>query len=172
MFREESFLLGTITRTHGVNGELVLLFKNESSLDYEHLESVFVELDGKLVPFFIDSYRTKGDSTALIGFERYNSEQETIFLKGSSVYAHLDEKIEYDTDNSDINTLIGYSIFEDGKLIGKIEDILKFPNNIQFEITIEGNKILIPANQELINNIDSDKKTIEMNLPEGLLDIN
>ena len=50
---EDSFYIGYITKTKGLKGEVQLFFEFS---DYEDLEldSFFIELNGKLVPFFVD----------------------------------------------------------------------------------------------------------------------
>ncbi len=55
MKKEEYFPLGYITKTRGLKGELQLFFEVEYPEQYENLESVFIEINKKPVPFFISS---------------------------------------------------------------------------------------------------------------------
>ena len=54
------------------------------------------------------------------------------------------------------------------KKVGVIASIDDSTANILFELE-DGR--LIPASEELITDIDKDKKTITINLPEGILDL-
>jgi 16S rRNA processing protein RimM len=57
-------------------------------------------------------------------------------------------------------------------VVGTICGIDDSTQNILFEVKTEkGGELLIPASPELIRHIDAEKQTIEMELPEGLLDI-
>ena len=173
MFREDCFLLGTLTKVHGLNGELNLVFKNESSFDYEHLESVFIEIDGKLVPFFVDTYRPKDKENCLISFEDIEDEEQALEIKDCDLYAEIIDKPYTETEaNFQLGNLVGYELFNQDKSLGKIVDIESYTNNEQFVVEINSTETLIPANEELITNISHEEKKVTMNLPEGLLDIN
>ena len=65
---------------------------------------------------------------------------------------------------------MGFSIVDDktGKQVGTIASIDDSTVNILFELE-DGR--LIPASEELITDIDKDKKTITIDLPEGILEL-
>jgi 16S rRNA processing protein RimM len=69
-----------------------------------------------------------------------------------------------------LSSLVGFKIVSvpDGSTIGTIAAIDDTTQNILFELE---DGTLIPASDELIENIDVNKKEIIMNIPEGLLDI-
>ena len=173
MFREDCFLLGTLTKVHGIQGELNLVFKNESSYEYEHLESVFIEIDGKLAPFFIDTFRPKDKENCLISFDDIVNEEEAQELKDCDLFAELIDKPEsYKESEFELSHLIGYELFDKKTSLGRIIDIEPYTNNEQFVIKHENQDILIPANQELIKEILHDSNRLIMDLPEGLLEVN
>ena len=59
-----------------------------------------------------------------------------------------------------------------GNLIGKIDDIDVSTDNALFiVISPEDKKILVPIVDEFITDIDMDKLSISVDLPEGLLDL-
>jgi 16S rRNA processing protein RimM len=66
--------------------------------------------------------------------------------------------------------LVGYSLIDSntGKTIGEIAAIDDTTINILFELT-DGK--LIPASDELIQHIDTKQHQIEINLPEGILEL-
>ena len=53
MKKEDCYFLGTITRTHGLQGNVVLKLDTDQPEMYNKLESIFVEVNGLLVPFFV-----------------------------------------------------------------------------------------------------------------------
>ncbi|PZU12614.1 MAG: 16S rRNA processing protein RimM, partial [Chryseobacterium sp.] len=53
MRKEDCYLLGKITRRHGLAGNVILKLDTDQPELYNKLESIFVEINGLLVPFFI-----------------------------------------------------------------------------------------------------------------------
>jgi 16S rRNA processing protein RimM len=51
MKKEDCYFLGTITRTHGLQGNVILKLDTDQPEMYNKLESIFVEVNGLLVPF-------------------------------------------------------------------------------------------------------------------------
>ena len=66
--------------------------------------------------------------------------------------------------------LVGFNIVDafDGKVVGKIAAIEDSTQNVLFELE---DGTLIPASDELITNIDTNRQQIIMNIPQGLLEI-
>ena len=59
-----------------------------------------------------------------------------------------------------------------GKTVGEIRSVDDSTINTLFELeTIDGNDLLVPASDELISAVDTERQTITMELPEGLLEL-
>ena len=57
-------------------------------------------------------------------------------------------------------------------MVGTIDSVDDSTANILFEVTTEeGREVLIPASEDLIKDVDTNKKEIKIDLPEGLLDL-
>lgn len=54
MRKEDCYFLGKITRRHGLAGNVILKLDTDQPELYNKLESIFVEINGLLVPFFIE----------------------------------------------------------------------------------------------------------------------
>ena len=69
MIREdEVYKIGMLTKTHGVSGELNMAFTDDV-FDRVEAEYVVCRMDGILVPFFMEEYRFRSDTTVLMKFE-------------------------------------------------------------------------------------------------------
>ena len=136
------------------------------SVDAEYL---VLDVDGILVPFFMEEYRFRNDSVCLVKFCDVDTQQRAQELTGCDVYfpRALAEEAE---ETPSLSSLVGFKIVSvpDGSTIGTIAAIDDTTQNILFELE---DGTLIPASDELIENIDVNKKEIIMNIPEGLLDI-
>ncbi|TVR42624.1 MAG: 16S rRNA processing protein RimM [Bacteroidia bacterium] len=174
MKKEECFYLGYIIKTVGIEGELAVFIDVDDPESYEVMESVFVDIDGKLVPFFIEEITiksTKGD--ALIKMEEVEDVDGARHLCQRDMYLPL----EYlpplpDEQKFYYHDLAGYTVFDRaGEEIGIVREILDYPGNPVFSIVKADQEILIPVADELIIKINKDKKKIVLNPPEGLLDL-
>ena len=132
-------------------------------------EYLILEVDGILVPFFMEEYRFRSDSTALVKFEDIDTQDRARELTNCDVYFPR-ELSDNDEEEISWSFLVGFSIIDDesGKNVGTIANIDDNTMNILFELE---DGTLIPASEELITDIDKDNKTITIALPEGILDL-
>jgi len=170
--QEEVYKIGRLGKPHGVKGEISLLFTDDV-FDRVETDYLVLDIDGILVPFFIEEYRFHGNETALIKFCDINTQDKARELTGDEVF--FPRKLS-DSSEEDIawNGLIGYSLIDDksDKTIGMVTGIDDSTLNMLFEILTEDQKeILIPAGEDLIKAIDTEGKKIRINLPEGILDL-
>jgi 16S rRNA processing protein RimM len=55
--------------------------------------------------------------------------------------------------------------------LGIIDRVIELPNNPLLAIKFEDKEILLPISDDIIKKVDRRKKQIEVNAPEGLIDI-
>lgn len=165
---QEVYKIGVIGRTHGVRGEVSLNFTDDV-WDRAESEYLILSVDGILVPFFMEEYRFRSDSTALVKFLDYDTQEAAQSLVGSEVFfphaltPEADEEAEYTW-----RYFTGFTLTDQqaGNL-GTIDHVDDSTQNILFHV----GDLLIPAAEDWIVNIDHKARTIEMSLPEGLLDL-
>ncbi|MBQ2211034.1 MAG: 16S rRNA processing protein RimM, partial [Prevotella sp.] len=128
-----------------------------------------LEIDGIMVPFFMEEYRFRNDSVCLVKFCEVDTQQRASELTGCDVYFPRALAEEADETPS-LASLVGFRIVDAAtdKTVGTIASIDDQTQNILFEL--EGGQ-LIPANDDLIEDLDMGSQQITMNIPEGLLDI-
>ena len=68
--KEEVFKVGQFAKPHGVKGEIALTTRGDFDA-LEEMEDPYVvcDMDGILVPFFVESFRYKSDSVVLLKFD-------------------------------------------------------------------------------------------------------
>ena len=166
--REDVYKIGRLGKAHGVKGEVSFQFTDDifDSVDAEYL---VLDIDGILVPFFMEEYRFRNDSVCLVKFCDIDTQQRAQELTGCDVYFPRALAEEADETPS-LSSLVGFKIVRvsDGFAIGKISAIDDSTQNILFELE---DGTLIPASDELIEDIDTELQQIKMNIPEGLLEI-
>ncbi len=166
---EDVYIIGRAGKAHGSKGEVTLQL-DDDVLDRTEADYLILELDGILVPFYIEEYRFKTDTTALIKFEGVDTQERARQLTGTEVYFPRADAENVDDDVLSYAQLVGYMLVNAESLqpVGRIAFVDEQTINIMFELT-DGR--LIPANEELIVGIDSEKREIIMNIPEGILDL-
>ena len=171
MDREDCILLGTLTKTHGISGGLVLITRIKGYSFKDNWEFVFLEIDGILVPFFIYSFEPGGRDEIVLYFEDITTRELAGRLTGLDMYVQKKDII-LGKKTIDSSALAGYTII-DQRLgeIGLISEIIEIPGNDLAVVDYKGVEIRIPIQEDLIERMDHKRKTITVDLPEGLLEI-
>ena len=159
--QEDVYKIGKLGKPHGVKGDRV-------DADY-----LVLDIDGILVPFFMEEYRFKSNEKALVKFVDIDSEERARQLTGCEVFF---PRSLSDSDDEHVSwaEIIGFAVIDkqNDKVIGHIKAIDDTTINTLFEIeTTAGNDILLPAHEELIHEADMQRREIRMSIPDGLLDL-
>ncbi len=164
----DTYKIGTLTRTHGIGGELSMNFTDDV-WDRADADYVFLEVDGIQVPFFLEGWRFRSDSVALLKFQDIDNSEDATEYVGADVYFPYDLTPEPDEDDEYTwKHFTGWQVVDSvcGAL-GEIDYVEDSTANTIF--CIEGK--LVPATEDFIERIDAKERTIYMNLPDGLLDL-
>jgi 16S rRNA processing protein RimM len=167
------YKIGRLGKPHGLNGELQMSFTDDifDRIDADYL---ILCIDGIMVPFFIEEYRFRGNESLLIKFENIDNADKAHELMGTEVYFPREMNDATNVEEFTYQSLVGFQLIDssDNKNIGEITAVDESTVNILFDVyTDNGNHILLPANEQLINNIDRENKKLTLTIPQGLLEI-
>lgn len=162
--------IGKIARPHGNEGfVLINLHHNYTSICKE-IEYVFLDIQNKLVPFFIQKCSIKGGAT-YIQFDDVTTIQLAEKICGFTLYIPS-QLVSEEDEESEMHELIGCKLYNNKDFIGTICDVLEYSMNVVLSVeTSNEQEILIPFSSELIIELDSEKQLLIMNLPEGIFDL-
>lgn len=174
MFIEDCNKLGFIYKAYGIKGELIVRTDLELSENtIKEWESIFIEINGILVPFFIENISTRSDIELQVKFEDIDDEIKAKTFIGNSIYLEKNQYQEEIEERVFFKWLSFQIVDEQGAFIGEIKDVIEYPSqNMLIINTKNADELIIPAIEDWIISVDSDKKEIKMNLPEGLIDLN
>jgi 16S rRNA processing protein RimM len=172
MSYKTGILLGRIIKVQGYEGAVIIRLEKIFTDKIPEMRSVFLEIEGKPVPFFISESDYPAEGTLRLRFVGYNSFEKISEFNGSRVF--LDSAEGDKVPENDFGDLTGFKIIsEDKSLSGTIREITDNPGQLLMSVATEKGKVLlIPLHEDLITRIDKRKRLITMDLPEGLTEIN
>ncbi|PLX24044.1 MAG: 16S rRNA processing protein RimM [Salinivirgaceae bacterium] len=170
MIFQDCVHLGTITKTHGVDGKLVLITK--TNLETKDLrEPIFIEIDGLLVPFFLISLEEKRKDQYIIELELVPDLDEAAKLIGHEVYVEDNDAVL--TESFDLSALEGLLIIDQNKgELGPCKRVDEISGNYLLIVDIEGDEVMIPFTEDFIVEIFQQENYLLLDLPDGLIDLN
>lgn len=172
MRKQDCFYLGKIAKKFSYKGEVLIYLDTDEPELYTNMESVFVEINKHLVPFFIVSSSLHKGDFLRTRFEDIDSEQDADGILGCEVYLPLSELPELEGDKFYFHEIIGFDA-EDQRLgiVGKIVGVNDSSAQPLFEIKKGDIEILVPMIDDFIVKVDRENKKIVLNTPEGLIDL-
>ncbi|WP_235689763.1 ribosome maturation factor RimM [Fulvivirga lutea] len=158
-------------KKHGTHGELSVFIDADFPEEYSELESVFVEINNKLVPFFIEYIQIRGNK-AVIKFEDVDDQESASDLKSCAIYLPLSTLPKLDDNQFYYHEIKGYTIEDThhGQL-GPIVDVVTTTKQDLIVVDYQGKEVLVPVNDEIIGSVDHENKLLKVTLPDGLLDV-
>ena len=172
MRKEECFYLGKIAKKFSFKGEVLIYLDTDEPELYENMESVFVEFNKNLVPFFIKNSALHKNDFLRVQFEDVDSEEEANSILNCDVYLPLSILPKLEGNKFYFHEVIGFEI-EDKRLgvFGKIVSINDTTAQPLFEVLNGTVEILIPMIDHFLVEIDRKNKKVIMDLPEGLVEM-
>ncbi len=159
--RNEVIEAGKTIRTHTSGGAIVVALKD---INIESLpEFIIISIDNILSPFRIQEYTQRSATEYIIKLLGIDKEVSAQHLCRKDVF-FLRSDIDFSDEENE--NVIGFAIYHKERMIGTIADIDDTTPNILFVLT---DNTLLPAHEDLIEDIDYENKIIRYALPEGLM---
>lgn len=170
--REELIKIGQFNKPHGVRGELSLTFTDDV---FDRAESPYIVccIDNIFVPFFIEEYRFKTDTTALVKLVDVENDNDARAFANLEVFYPKRYYIENEEEETPDDYFIGYTINDiTHGVLGEVVAIDDSTINVLFVVeTPDKEELLIPVQETFVRAIDEEKRIIHMDLPDGLIEI-
>ncbi len=159
MRKEDCFYLGKIAKKFSFKGEVLAYLDTDEPELYENMESVFVEFNKNLVPFFIESCSLHKNDFLRIRFEDMNTEEDADAIMGNAIYLPLKMLPKLTGNKFYFHEVIGFEV-EDKRLgiVGKIQSVNDTTAQPLFEVLKGDVEILIPMIDHFLVKIDRRKQ--------------
>ena len=157
--------LGEFIKLFSFKGELIF-YSELKSVFVENLDSLFVNFNESYVPFQIIKVKSHKKNNYRTQLQNVNSESKAKRLLKKDIYI---ERIE-NSDNSDY-LVDNFKVYNDNKYIGVVISTINKTEQSIMEVKMSDKVVLIPLVDQFIVEINDEELKIDMDLPEGLLDL-
>lgn len=171
MQKDDCFYFGKVIKTHGIKGGISIRIDADNPADYTNISMLLIEINKSLIPYFITE-KSFHSNKAYLNLVDVDTVEKAAELAGNNIFLPLELLPKLKGNQFYFHEVDGYKIIDrvHGEL-GKIEKVLEYPSQAVFQLFIDGKEVLIPIHDEVILKVDRRSKTIEINAPEGLIDM-
>ena len=157
--------IAQVLKSNGTEGELLISFFDVAPEDIDLQEPVYIEIDGLPVPFYFESFTQRGTNRALVRLTGVRSLKDADELAGKAILADYFEE-------EDENSLTGWIVVDESiGIVGVVSDYEDIPGNTCIWVRRpDGNEVLLPLHEDLIQWMDPASRQISLTIPEGLLE--
>jgi 16S rRNA processing protein RimM len=177
--REDEWVaIATLLRTRGIRGELSAVSLSSHPERFEQLGKVLlVGAEGfpKAPRLFEVEEVWEHGARQIFKFRGVDSISEAEQLRGAEVRIPESERVELPEDEFYYSDLVGCTVVEQssGNTVGTVREFLEQGGNGLLKVLDAGRReILIPFNRVICVEVDIEAKRIEIDPPEGLLELN
>lgn len=167
----EYFIIGKLVAVHGLKGELLLVHELGKKTSLKGLAAIFIEeKKDSFLPWFIESAKIKSEYEIYLKLDGVNTRENAAKLVQKKVWLKEGDYKKFASKKSPAG-LLGYTIIDSGKELGEILEVIEQPHQLLCRMQIKGKEVLIPLHEESLQKVDHKKKLVQVDLPEGLLDV-
>jgi 16S rRNA processing protein RimM len=165
------YQFGKFAASHGVKGDLILVHSLGKKTNLKGVEALFIETSkDQFLPYFVENVKAKTADELFIKLEGVDTMEQARLLTPKSVW--LSEKdFHAQTKSGSVLSLLGFELFDRKKSLGIIEEVIEQPHQLLCVIRIKGVEVMVPVHDNNLINMDPKKKRVEVEVPEGLVDV-
>ena len=139
--------------------------------EYRELDVVFVDMKGQLVPWIVENVHLERNK-ANIKLKDLNTMEAAEKLVHHAMYLPIELLPKLRGNKFYYHEVIGFRVKDEKRGdLGIIDRVIELPNNPLLAIKFEDKEILLPISDDIIKKVDRRKKQIDVETPEGLIDI-
>jgi 16S rRNA processing protein RimM len=168
---EERIRIGRIVAVHGVDGTLLVQHNLGKASPLRDVRAMFLELaPGSLIPYFAIEGKARSDSETLLRLEGVDTPEKARTLLRKAVWLPEPDFRRLASRSAPI-TLLGYRVLASGRDLGPVQEVIEQPHQVLLRLDVEGREVLLPVHEGTLRRIDNRTRKVEMELPDGLLDV-
>lgn len=166
-----AYKIGYILKPHGLKGQVTVSLDAEAPADLEDVDTIFVEKNNQLIPYFREQISITG-AKAYLKLEDIDTPEAAKEISKSALYLPKASRPKSGRGEFYDDEVIGFEVIDsEAGSLGSVTEITTAGPNKLLTLIHNGKEILIPVNSPFIKSINKGKKTISVELPEGFLNI-
>jgi len=167
----DHFKIASIAKTKGLKGEMQLYIAVDD-LEKIKFNAVFIDMAGKLVPYFVSAFKPAPKNTAYIYLEDVDTIEKASVLLKKDIYLPNKLKPKKKKEEFTLKDLKGFiAVDEQLGELGEIVEVTEYPQQFIATVSYQNREVLFPLNMVFIKGIDVEGGEVYLDLPEGLLDV-
>lgn len=170
---DEVFSIGWLGAAHGLRGEISLRYTDDIFTS-EACDYLVCKIDGLLVPFFVEDWRIRSSETAIIKFEGYDDANAVQILQNTEVFYPKTAAEGQQSELTSWKMLTGFTVNDEqaGEIgtVTAVDD--SSANTLLYISSADRGEVILPVHPDLVSSLDINKRTLQLRLPEGLLELN
>jgi len=156
-------IIGTITKTRGLNGEVKVFNFSSFPLDrYKIKKKVYIDEDQYTISKVIFD-----EKVVYLTFKEITDIDKAKLLINKEIYVLSAKLPKLEKDTFYYHQLIGLEVIEDGIKLGTVSNVIEYPSSHNIFVTGDKN-FNFPFVSNFVKNIDLVNKTINIYKIEGL----
>ena len=162
--------VGQIVNTFGIKGEIKVVPFTDDIKRFDNLKNVYVKTKKESKQYKIENVKYH-KNMVLIKLEGINTVENAETLRNAFLEIDRKDAVPLEEGTYFIADLIGAEVYTDeGKLLGKVEDIFNTGSNDIYVVKDElGKQILLPGIKEVIKEVLLEQEKIIVHLIPGLI---
>lgn len=167
---QEFLEIGQIVNTFGIKGMVKIKPFTDDINRFDDLEKIYIEKNNNKKEYEIEEVKYhKG--MVLMKLKGVNTPEKAELLRNYYLKVKREDEPELEEGTYYIVDLIGLDVYsDDGKLLGKLDDIFNTGSNDIYVIKDElGKQILLPAISDVVKDINLEEKKIIVHILNGLI---
>lgn len=162
--------VGQIVNTFGIKGEVKVVPFTDDIKRFDELKNVYVKTKKESKQYKVENVKYH-KNMVLIKLEGINNVENAETLRNAFLEIDRKDAIPLEEGTYFIADLIGLEVYtEEGKLLGKVDDIYNTGSNDIYVVKDElGKQILLPGIKEVIKEVLLEQEKIIVHLIPGLI---
>ena len=163
-------IIGYVGKSYGLGGKFYL---SEPKISAEALRSLkYVYVGNGVEPDDVHALISveKRNARVCMKLENIDTKEDALRLTHQAVFI-TDKQAKRLPEQDEQTDLIAYRVFQDGKELGEVTDVMRQPaQDIITFTTMNGSEVMVPMVDEFIESIDEDARILHVHLLEGMMD--
>ena len=169
MGRHEHISIGEIVGAHGLKGAVKICFYGDGELLFSRGDTISIRDKKSAVKTFIIEWTSFETKNILMRFRGVTDRNASAMLIGCEIIIEKGVLPDLDDGSYYWVDIIGLSVFTSHKnYLGLVDSVIPTGSNDVYVVKDGMKEVLIPALASVVKKIDLEKKTMTVDLPEGL----